>query len=202
MNYLLRNDFTTHYNLCVSVSANFTIETDYDYFEIEDTTARELVVHTSRNRGAAKFSNTDKLNIVIANYDKFITSLPYAFQHGKERCDMILSCNTNRYFILGELKDRKPKTKVRTKAKNQLIASLQLLIAVPNIYTLICSKAIKRCCFFNKQSNSPASLTATRAFNRLSSVFSDGFQMSEPVIESLGFEYFEYSGSQTMSLRF
>jgi hypothetical protein len=200
MEDLLKNDFTSHYALPVAVVADFIIETDIPYFEIEDTPAKELVIHASRNVGGAKFSNPNSLNVNIANYDKFLTSLPQAFQHGKERCDIILTSNTNRYFILGELKDRIPKSKVRTKAKNQLITSLRLLIAVPSISAIINSKAVKRCCYFNKQSNSPALLTATRAFNRLSTFFPEGFQMSEPVIESFGFAFFEYTGEQTMQL--
>lgn len=200
MESLLINDFTSHYTLPVPTITNFIIETDDPYFEIEDTEARELAVHTNRNVGMAKFSNVDRLRVEVVNYDKFITNLPHAFQHGKKRCDMILNCNINRYFILGELKDRKPKLKVRTKAKEQLIASLQLLMGVSSIHTLIDSKIIKRCCYFNKQSNSPQRLIATRAFNRLPSIFPNGFKMDEPTIESFGFEFFEYTGSQTLAL--
>lgn len=158
-------------------------------------------MHTTRGAGMAKFANKDTLKLTIINYDKFITSIQNEpFKNGRKRCDILVSCNADRYFILGELKDRNPKGKVRSWAKKQLLSSIQTLKNVPEINTYIGSKAIKRSCYFNKKSMSPPSLTATTAFNRLSIVYPDGFQMSKPDIEALGFEFFEYTGEQTMNL--
>jgi hypothetical protein len=46
----------------------------------------------------------------------------------------------------------------------------------------------------------PVLLTATTAFSRFSTVYLDGFQMIKPEIEALGFEFYEYTGEQTMNL--
>ncbi len=201
MEGLLTNQLVSHYNLHSPTLINWFIKTEDLYFEIEDTNAGEIVLHTNRGLGMAKFSNTNALNITIINYDKFITSIQdEPFKHGRQRCDILVSCDVNRYFILGELKDRQPKGKVRSGAKKQLLASLQTLNVVPEIRTYINSKIIKRCCYFNKQSISPITLTATTAFNRLSNIFPDGFHMSKPDIEAFGFDFYEYTGEQTMSL--
>ena len=200
MNDLLMNKFTAHYGLPVPIITNYFIETDIPYFEIEDTKAGEIVIHNARGLGMANFSNNDRINLTIVNYDKFVTSLPHHFQNGRKRCDILLSCSLNRYFILGELKDRNPSGKVRSGAKKQLIASLRTLIAVQEISVYVNNKIVKRCCYFNKQSNSPALINATFAFNRLPNIFPAGFKMSNPTIEAFGFEFYEYTGVQTMTL--
>jgi hypothetical protein len=91
MEDLLKNDFTAHYSLPVPTITNFILETDSIYFEVEDSPVRELIIHTNRNMGMAKFSNRNSLKITVANYDKFLTSLPSTFQHGKQRCEIPLS---------------------------------------------------------------------------------------------------------------
>jgi hypothetical protein len=116
-----------------------------------------------------------------------------------------LDSDNNRYFILGEIKDRNilnrnSRKNVRKGAKEQLLSSLQTILAVPSIATYSTQKVIKRCCYFNKQSTSPATLTATTAFNRLSNFYPDGFKMSKPDIEAFGFDFYEYTGQQTMTL--
>jgi hypothetical protein len=73
-------------------------------------------------------------------------------------------------------------------------------MAVPQFLALTNNKTIKRCCYFNKQTSSPAILTATTAFNRLSLIFQDGFQMSHPAIEGQNFEFWEYLGGHTLTL--
>ncbi len=203
MEAILRNDFTTHYGLPVCTEPNLVITTKESYFEIEDTAARELVLHTNNGSGMARFSNPSLLTVSVANYDRFITSLPSHFEKGKKRCDMALTSQSQ--FILGELKDRnisKPikKRSVRSGAKEQLFVSLTTLLAVPTIAALANSKNVKKCCYFNKQTNAPALLSATTAFNRLSTLFQDGFKMSHPGIEGHNFEFWEYLGGQTLTL--
>ena len=201
MEDLLKINFIAQYGLPPSTVTNFIIETSEPYFEIEDTNTGEIVKHTESGLGMAKFSNSNSLSIKIVNYDKFVTEiLDESFKNGRKRCDIILSCFSDRYFVLGELKDRNPKAKVRSIAKKQLLDSLQTLLAVPEIKDYINSKAIKRCCYFNKQATTPTRLIATNAFNRLTNIYQDGFKMNNPDIESFGFEFFEFTGQQTMKL--
>lgn len=201
MEVLLTDKLISHYNLSSPEITDWFINTEESYFEIEDTNAGEIQLHTVRGEGMAKFLNRDTLELTIINYDKFITSIrDEPFKNGRKRCDIIVSCNIDRYFILGELKDRNPQGNVRSVAKKQLLSSIQTLKSVPEINTYINSKAVKRSCYFNKQPTSPPFLTATTAFNRLSSVYPDGLKMSKPDIEELGFEFYEYTGEQTMNL--
>jgi hypothetical protein len=199
MEDLLRNDFTTHYGLPVCTEPNLVITTNESYFEIEDNVTREIVLHTIKGDGMARFSNPIASTITIANYDKFVTSLPPHFQNGRKRCDIIV-CDDGNNLILGEIKDSPNIKKHRTYSKKQLNESLTTLMAIPLFLALTNKKTIKRCCYFNKQSSSPAMLTATAAFNKLSTLFQDGFKMSHPEIEEQNFEFWEYLGGQTLTL--
>jgi hypothetical protein len=199
MEDLLRNDFTAHYGLPVCTEPNLVIQTIEPYFEIEDTAAREIAIHTTVGRGMARFSNPNALAVTIANYDKFVTSLPNHFQNGKKRCDIIV-CDDVRNLILGEIKDSPNIKQHRKKAKKQLYESLTTLLAVPQFLASANIKTVKRCCYFNKQTNSPALITATTAFNRLSTIFQGGFQMNHPGIEGHNFEFWEYLDGQTLTL--
>lgn len=199
MEDLLRNDFTTHYGLPVCIEPNLVIETEEPYFEIEDTVSREIAIHTIIGQGMARFSNPATLKITISNYDKFVTSLPNPFQNGRKRCDIVV-CDNEKYFILGEIKDSPNIKQHRKKAKKQLFESLTTLTAVPQILASINLRSVKRCCYFNKQTSSPALITATTAFNRLSTIFDDGFKMSHPGIEGQNFEFWEYLGGQTLTM--
>jgi len=155
----------------------------------------------TRDSGMARFSNPDNLTFSIVMYEKFITNVAdHAFKYGRKRCDIVMSSRSERYFVLGELKNRIHESKVRKCAKEQLISSVQTLLEVSEIKECIDSKAIKRCCYFNKQSKSPSLINATSAFNRLSGIYHDGFKMNFPDLEKLGFEFFEYTGMQTMVL--
>jgi hypothetical protein len=201
MEDLLRNNYISYYGLSTPPITDITIETNESYFEIEDTSSRELVIDTEEGSGSARFSNKDGLHIIIVNYDKFVTSLSPSFQQDRKRCDFLLCSNNNRYFILGEIKDRKPVSKVRKEAKMQLLDTLRSIIAVQEISEVINSKQVKRCCYFNKQSCAPSSINATRAFNRLPNSYIEGFKMNNIDIESYNFEFFEYTGNQTMILK-
>ena len=200
METLLKNDFTAHYGLPISEATNITISTSASYFEIEDDENKETQLHLTVGNGMAAYRNPNGYAVSIINYDKFITGLPRAFQQGKERCDLIIYTTNQRHFLLNELKDRKPKSKVRTKSIAQLLSSLTLIMNVPSIATFANTHTFRRCCFFNKQSMSPPTITATIAFNRLGTLVSGGLKMSNPDIESLGFEFWEYSGSQVYTI--
>ena len=199
MEDLLRNDYTSYYNLPVCNESDLVIQTNKTYFEIEDTVTREIALHTISGHGMARFSNPNALAITIANYDKFVTSLPNHFQNGRKRCDIIV-CDDERNLILGEIKDSLNIKQHRKTAKKQLYESLTTLMEVPQFVALTSNKTIKRCCYFNKQTSSPAILTATTAFNRLSLIFHDGFKMSHPAIEGQNFEFWEYLGGHTLTL--
>ena len=205
MEDLLRTDFTSHYGLSVCTTAKITVVTNEPYFEIEDTNVKEIMLHTSRGRGMANISNPSKMQITVANYDKFISNLPHSFQNARKRCDILVTCDNDRYFILGELKDRNISNKnsrhnVKKGAKEQLFQSLKTLTDVQEILDYINAKLVKRCCYFNKQSKSPTILNAVTAFNRLANVFPDGFKMTHSDIEALGFEFWEYTGEQTLKM--
>jgi hypothetical protein len=200
METLLRNDFTAHYGLPISATANISISTTAQYFEIEDDEHKETQLHQIAGSGMAAYRNTNSYTTTIINYDKFITGLPHAFQQGKERCDLIVHTTNLRYFLLNELKDRKLKNKVRTKSISQLLSSLTLIMNVPTIATFASTHTFRHCCFFNKQSMSPPTIIATTAFNRLGTLVTGGLRMSNPDIEAFGFEFWEYLGNQVYSL--
>lgn len=199
METLLRNDFTNHYGLSVSMTPNIALSTSDHYFEIEDDANRETQLSTTVGSGMAAYRNTNSYTVIIINYDKFITGLPNAFQQGKERCDLIIHTTNQGYFLLNELKDRKPKNKVRTKSISQLLSSLRLIMAVPSIAAFANTHTFRRCCFFNKQAMAPPTITATTAFNRGNTI-NRGLKMSNLGIEALGFELWEYSGNQVFIL--
>ncbi len=196
MEILLRNNFTAHFGLPISETTNISISTTAQYFEIEDDENKETQLHLIAGSGMAAYRNTNSYTTKIINYDKFITGLPHAFQQGIKRCDLIIHTTNQRYFLLNELKDRKPKPKVRTKSISQLLSSLTLTMNVPTIATFANIHTYKHCCFFNKQPTSPPTITATTAFNRLSTLVTGGLRMSNPDIEAFGFEFWEYSGNQ------
>lgn len=200
METLLRNDFTAHYGLPISATANISISTTAQYFEIEDDEHKETQLHLIAGNGMAAYRNTNGYTTTIINYDKFLTGLPHAFQQGKERCDLIVHTTGLQHFLLNELKDRKPKNKVRTKSISQLLSSLTLIMNVPSIVAFANTHTFRHCCFFNKQSMSPPTITATTAFNRLGTLTTGGLRMSNPDIEAFGFEFWEYTGNQVYNL--
>jgi hypothetical protein len=207
METLLRNDFTAYYGLPTAIVSNISINTAALYFEIEDDEHKETQIHLIRGMGMAAYKNVNGYEVTILNYDKFLTSLPHIFHQRKQRCDLILHTKNKRYFLLNELKDKKPKNKVRTESINQLLASLKLIMTVPAIAAFANAHRFRHCCFFNKQSMAGTSVTAeaanrtaVNAFNRLSRLTPNGLKMSNPEIEALGFEFWEYSGNQIYNL--
>jgi hypothetical protein len=105
MEALFNTHFLAHYSLVGPVVPNIYQTTTVVYFEVEDSPARELVIHLMRNNGVAKFSNPGGALFELVNYDKFLTALPIAFETGRRRCDMIFRATQRGLFALGELKD-------------------------------------------------------------------------------------------------
>lgn len=209
MEQLLKHDFTIQFNLPISTVNNISAQTLESYFELKDDI---ILIHTTVNDGVAKYKNINLKTINIINYEVFFNSLANTFIHGKEKCDLIVYDNNKEYFLLNELTDTLPKYVIshintqgsqigkKQKAISQLLSSLIILLQVPAIQRFINTHTNKHCCFFNKQSMAPPTLTATTAFNRLSKLVSDGLKMPNYDMEALGFEFWEYSGNQVYNL--
>nr|WP_315139912.1 hypothetical protein [uncultured Flavobacterium sp.] len=199
MESLLKNDFISHHSL-PACTINIAQNISHTYFEIDDI-ARNLIVHTIPSNGMVKYENPQAKEVAIIDYDGFLSSTPNGFQHGKERCDVIVhTTNEKSYFILNELKNRIPKTTVLTKATSQMIATLNELYTVPTIVSFISNFTVKKCCYCNSQSTAPTLLIATAAFNRLATISTNGLKLSNITIENFGFELWEYTGNQTIKL--
>lgn len=209
METFLKNDFTKHYGLLQTTIVNFSATTNVIYFELKDDST---VIHLIINDGIAKYSNTNLKVITVINYELFFNSLSKAFIQGKEKCDLILFDNNQDNFILNELSDTLPKYVFpyvntqgiqpgkRQKAISQLVNSVALLMNVSSIALFARKHTNKRCCFFNKQSVAPSTITATSAFGRFNKLIKNGLKMSNPDIEAFGFEFWEYSGDQVYQL--
>lgn len=209
MEELLKNDFI-RFHLTENNGKNITIqllETNESYFEIEDINSL-LVLDTTADSGTARFSNANSQRIKIINYDNFVTQLPNNFQRNRDRCDIILiEEKNNSIFLLGELKNipivkDKKRHKIRKEVKTQLLNSLNTIIAVEAISNFINDIPIKRCCYFNKQTKSPEFdiINAITTFNRPFNNFPDGLKMPHSEIEKSGFEFWEYTGTQTVRI--
>jgi hypothetical protein len=204
MDSLLKNDFTSFHHLPIS---NLNIRQDINsaYFELEDIN-KILTLSTIKNSGTAKYANPNNLEIVIIDYDSFLSKLLNSFQENKERCDAIVYSHNKSYFFLNELKNReiennKKAKKVLKKAISQMLETLKLIKGTPTINIFINSFTEKRCCYSNKQSNNPSStINAPNAFNRLNNLFPDGIELQHNEINNLGFQLFQYTGSQTIKL--
>ncbi|GAP71968.1 hypothetical protein SAMD00024442_21_9 [Candidatus Symbiothrix dinenymphae] len=209
MKKLLEQDFTYHYNknkenpVTVVVLQQTTREI---YFELIDDDI--IVYHTD---GIAKYENQIEQNVYLINYENFINSLPPRVKNNfKEVCDLIVY--TDKCFLLNELTDTHCDyiPKKRIKAQSQLLQTLHDLMAVEHIQRFINSHFIRHCCFFNKQTFAPSSpliingrkekLSVTNVFNK-QNTYSNGLQIPNSYIEALGFEYWEFSGSQTYLLK-
>ena len=96
----------------------------------------------------------------------------------------------------------KKKGKKRTHAISQMLQTLQLIFEVASIKAFIQNHHVKKCCYFNKKAQRPAAtIDATDSFNRFNNTLSaHGFPMTDAEIEKLGFELWEFSGSQTCLL--
>lgn len=204
MDSLLKNDFTSFHQLPISI-LNIRQDTNLPYFELEDVDT-VLTLSSIKDLGTAKYSNPNNLEVIIIDYDTFLTSLSHRFRQGKSRCDAIVYTQNKSYFLLNELKNRKivdenAFEEVLSGAISQMLKTLTLIKSVPSIDTFINSFTQKRCCYCNKQSNNPSpSIDAPNAFNRLNNLVPDGIEMRHSEIDALGFQLFQHTGSQTIKL--
>jgi hypothetical protein len=204
MDSLLKNDFTSFHQLPISI-LNIRKDTNLTYFELEDINTI-LTLSPIKDSGTAKYSNPNGFEIAIIDYDTFLSKLPQSFQDNKERCDAIVYTQNKSSFFLNELKNRqieknKKAKKVLKKAISQMIETLVLIKSVPSIDNFIKPFTKKRCCYCNKQSKNPSiTIDTPNAFNRLNNLAPDGIEMEHSEINALGFQLFQYTGSQTIKL--
>jgi hypothetical protein len=202
MKNLLEKDFISHYGLTAKVTVNVVSTNDADFERVDDA-----------GGGAAKYSNPNNKEVNVINYEKFINSLPVSFQQGREKCDLIVYTSDLSFFLLNELTKTQPqyvsdftqrggtqRIGKRNKAISQLIQTLADICVVPNIDTFIKQHKTKHCCFFNKSPLSPTGIIAPVAFSRLSLLTPYGIHTRNFDIESWGFDFWEFSNSQTYLL--
>ena len=214
MDTLLTNQFLTHYALAKPNASAPAKETNAKYFELSDDA---FLIHFVVGDGVAPYKNNSVLQVKVINYETFHIGLPAAFTHGKQICDLLAYTKlVNNYFSLNELTDTDPayvidftnstgpRKRKRNKAMDQLQNTLSLLMAVPDIKAFIDNFIVKKCCFFNKKATPPTVvptiLTAITSFNRINTITEEGFEMSHPAIEALGFKLFEYSGGKAANI--
>ncbi len=202
MEQLFLGDYINHYGLFAYSGSvdDVYLRCDESYFEIKDDSSKTLTISKNKNFGEAKIANPNKYMVGIFNYDKFVSALDAKFQDDKKRCDMILA--TDNDFILAELKDSQNK-KAESRARKQLLQSLETIIDVPAIDTYITQHSTRKCCYFNRQastSNSEIINTTITAFNRPSNISPNGLKMKNKKIEDLGFEFWQYTGNQVLTL--
>lgn len=197
MKDLLEHNFISHYKLTASVTVSVVSTTDINF----DLTDDDDLVYPS-GKGVAKYSNPSCKEVNIINYEAFFKKLPQSFQDHKNNCDLIVYTSDNQCFLLNELTDTgKKKGKKRAHAIKQMLQSLQHISEVSEIRSFITNFQQKRCCYFNKKSQSPSvKISAPATFGKLNDIAPHGFKMSNSGIESLGFELWEFSGSQTYLL--
>ena len=206
MKNLLEKDFIEYHNLAGNPVVDI-VSTNDKNFDLKDD---DTLVYPFGN-GVAKYKNPNKKTIYVINYEKFFKSLPQPFQQNRHNCDLIVYTSDSSHFLLNELtntnpeyindfaqKDGTPRTGKINVARLQFRQTLEVISDSPTIRSFFNKYATKQCCFFNKQIHAPiGDIIATKAFNRLSTLNdSSGHKMSDPNIESYGFELWEFSGNQ------
>ena len=222
MKDLLANDFIKYYNRHPELSVKSDEINIIHYviddigFEIKDGTGKKDG-DGNDIYGIAKFSNPDKLKINVIKYEEFIKPLPPRIKKtadiGKDVCDYIVYSANRQYFLLNELTNTAPefineheneKGKQEgklAKAQRQLQHSLENMNNVPTIRNYIQQFTTKQCCFFNSYTIPISDINAEQAFNPLDNIDSEPFKLSMPEIETLGFEFWWFSGMQTYLLK-
>jgi len=212
---LLLVDFIQHYRLNITTPVIISDSTNARYFELKDD---NHLIYYNKNEGTAAYINNSDYRLKVVNYEAFIKNLPQAFKQNRGVCDLIVFTTEKlKYFLLNELTDTLPQYVVdftstsgarigkRKKAISQLLSTLETLIAVLSIKSFINTFAVRECIFFNKQATPPQTtngftITATASFNRVNMLTQNGFKMSYPDIEELGFELIEYSGLKPVTI--
>ena len=214
MENLLLNNFPAHYALTGPIPAPPVKTTTAAYFELRDDTH---LIYFNMGEGIAPHKNDNQLQVKVINYEDFHNNLPHAFKRGRNICDLIAyTTQAFNYFSLNELTDTDPNYIVpftnskgsqfgkRLKAIHQLESTLISLCNVPDIKSFVERFVTMRCCFFNKQVNPPVTqtvtITAPLSFARVNAINEEGFEMSHPGMEALGFKLFEYSGGKAAKI--
>jgi hypothetical protein len=212
---LLKKDFVSLYNKNQEnpISEN-SINIHYRPFN-----DNEFELADNKGGGVARYVNPNNWNISTINFEKFIEDLPPRVKNSilSDICDFIVYSDNNQHFLLNELTNTKPQYVLpyknysgkqegkETKAANQMLRTLNYLLGVISINKFIQKFHSKRCCFFNKQPYTPNQtvedklINAISAFNRMNITF--GVYLKRPEIESLGFEFWSFSGTQTYLLK-
>lgn len=189
---------------------DLVFETEVPSFAVEDVSGEVILkVSVSRpNSGEAHFENPQKLAIVFFRYEKFLNSLPADFQEGKGRCELLVNDKSTKYFLLGELKNRKRKQRAAAmrKAKTQMLSVIEQLIRVPSIKAHISTFPRKRCCVFNSwMTKTPVQGHETQrkinvpdTVRRSQNPTPNPKQLSVPEMEKFGFSFWEYSGTRPL----
>ncbi|RVU25588.1 hypothetical protein EOJ36_03995 [Sandaracinomonas limnophila] len=155
---------------------------------------------SSFEKGEAKYRNEKNSEVLIFDYDRFISKQNNAFQHGKKRCDAIVFTTNKSDFIFNEIKNRHDFASASLKGIKQLNSSLETVLEVPVINRYIKRFRSKKCCFCNFTASSPQNVNATQAFGRLWVLLPQGANLPHQEINAMGFELWEYSGLQTIIL--
>ena len=213
MKNLLENDFINHHCPTARATVNVVSINDVD-FDLDDKAA--LVC--SPGSGVAKYSNPNRREVNVVNYESFINSLPTRFKEKRKKCDLIVYTSDFSFFLLNELTETNPqyvpdfiqpidglrRIGKRNHAISQLKQTLEDISEVSAIDTFIKKHKTKHCCFFNKPQLPPigSSITAPVSFNSLSLITPYGIHTRNSDIESYGFEFWEFSTPQTYLLSF
>ena len=198
MKNLLERNFTSHYELFANVSVRI-VSTINAKFDLKD----DAVLVYPDGTGIAKYCNPNLTEVNVINYEFFFKSLPHSFQKNKNNCDLIVYTSDNQFFLLNELTKtgKSNNSKKRKHAIKQMHHTLQEIIDVAEIKLFIDKFPNRQCCYFNKKTQSPSfKINAPTTFGKISEIAPHGFKMSNPDIESLGFELWEFSGNQTYLL--
>ena len=214
MRNLLEKDFVNFYNKNPeNPIAENSVNILYNSFN-----GNEFELIDANGGGVAKYLNPSNYCVLAIEFENFVRNLPPRVRNSinSDVCDYIVYSDNIQHFLLNELTNTEPEyvfpyenTKGQqegkeTKAVNQMLKTLNYLLAVVSIKQFIQKFSLKKCCFFNKQHYNPNQtneeklINAVPAFNRTPMNY--GVHLIRPEIESLGFEFWSFSGNQTYLL--
>jgi len=211
MNGLLKKDFVNFYNKNPEnpISEN-SVKLICNSFNNNDFELTDV-----NGGGVAKYSNPSNYCVLAIEFENFAKNLPPRVRNSinSDVCDYIVYSDNIQHFLLNELTNTEPEyvlpykntkgqqTGKETKAANQMLTTLNYLLKVDSIRLFIEEFKVKKCCFFNtqpyipKQINEEKLINAVSTFNRTPASF--GVPLKKPEINSLGFEFWSFSGNQT-----